>query len=108
MSQNLQVWRDFFSNWPAEVPQRGVVVTNFDEQVPFASFLINEHMIMLERMAPDANGGRRLLLPFDCILGVKITDPVKNEIFAGIGFVAGGQRQPPKARVAVRRTEEVA
>ncbi len=108
MPQNLHVWRDFFTNWPAELPQRGVVVTNFNEQVPFASFLINEHLIMLERMAPDANGGRRLLLPFDCILGVKITDPAKNETFSGIGFIPGGQKQPAKPRVAVRRTEEVA
>jgi hypothetical protein len=106
MSNVVQVWRDFFCNWPAELPQRGVVVTNFNEQVPFVSFLMTEHMLMLERMAPDANGGRRMLLPYDFIVGVKITDPVKNEVFSQAGFLQGGQKNAPKPRVPPRRTEE--
>lgn len=108
MSNTPQVWRDFFCNWPADLPQRGVVVTSFNEQVPFVSFLMNEHMLMLERMAPDATGGRRMLLPFDFVVGVKITDPVKNEAFTQAGFLPGGQKAAAKTRVPPRRTEEIA
>lgn len=105
MTDTTSIWRDFFQSWPTEMPQRGVLVTNYQEQVQFVGFLMTEQMLMLERMAPDANGGRRLLIPFGNILGVKITDPVKNEVFTQAGYVAGGQRPAAKPRVVPRAAQ---
>ena len=105
MADTANIWRELFQTWPAEIPQRGVLITNFNEQVQFVGFLFTDQMLMLERGAPDANGGRRLLIPFAHILAVKVTDPVKNEIFTQAGFLPGGQQKsPPKARVVPRAT----
>ena len=81
-----EVWRNFFVNWPKGLPPQGVVVTNFNEQVPFASFLLSEHTILLTRRAPDAVGGRQLIMPYNNIEAVKIVDPVKNEVYEAAGF----------------------
>lgn len=78
-------WRKFFVEWPTCVPQRGVVVTSF-EQVPFIGFMLQERFVLLERRAPDTVGGRRVLVPYDAILSVKIVDPVKNEDLTQVGF----------------------
>ena len=81
-----EVWRNFFVNWPKGMPRQGVVVTNFAEQVPFESFLLSEHTILLTRRAPDSVGGRRMILPYANIDAVKIVDPVKDEVFESAGF----------------------
>lgn len=44
------IWRQFFTKWPQGLPQRGVVVTSFDEQIAFANFMLSEHMILLNEM----------------------------------------------------------
>jgi hypothetical protein len=85
---NASLWRKFFVEWPSGIPQQGVVVTSFGEQVSFVGFLLSEHLVMFERRAPDSVGGRRLLLPYGKIDGIKIVDPVKNEVFSQAGFRA--------------------
>ena len=44
-------WRDCFKNWPADVRRRGVVVTSFNEQIPFANFTTGETILLVERSA---------------------------------------------------------
>ena len=80
------VWRECFHRWPAELDRRGVVVTTFDEQIPFESFLISNDMVLLERRAPDTVGARMVLVGFQFIQAVKIVDVVKSKAFHGMGF----------------------
>ncbi|MEM7316861.1 MAG: hypothetical protein AAF497_27330 [Planctomycetota bacterium] len=88
------VWRSFFARWPKEMPRKGVVVTNFNEQVGFVNFLMAEHTILLERLAPDSNGGRKVIIPYAKIEAVKVTEPVGNDIFIPCGF------RPAEAKAA--------
>ena len=82
-----EMWRDFFAKWPAALPRRGVIVSTLNEAIPFKSFLIKGEMLLLERTNPDPIGTRFILLGFDAIHMVKLIDPLKEEIFAGAGFV---------------------
>ena len=86
------IWRQFFATWPAGIPQKGVAVTSFGEQVNFVSFLMSEHLLMLERLAPDTVGGRRLMIPYGEIKSVKITEPVKDDLFLAAGYLTAGKR----------------
>src|SRR5580698_6471381 len=80
------VWRDYFRNWPADVDRRGILVTNFDEQIPFEGFLTSDTMLLVERRAPDTVGARKVLLPYQHIVAIKITDVVKAKSFQASGF----------------------
>ncbi len=80
------IWREYFTHWPAEIPTRGVVVTT-TEQVPFISFLSNERILILERMAPDTSGARRVMVPFASIQAVKLTEVVREKSLRNAGFV---------------------
>jgi hypothetical protein len=79
-------WKRCFSNWPEDLPRRGVVVTNFAEQIPFQGFLTSDTMVLLERNAPDALGARMVMIPYPCIQAVKIIDVVKPKTLASLGF----------------------
>jgi len=79
-------WRDFFASWPKDMPHRGVLVTNFDEQVPFDGFMTTDTLLLVERRTPDTIGARKLILPFANILAIKLTDVVRQKIFAAGGF----------------------
>ena len=79
-------WKDIFSVWPAEMARRGVMVTSFGEQIGFGSFSVGEGFLLLERQTPDAVGGRAIILPYEQILGLKITDVVKSKTFQAFGF----------------------
>jgi hypothetical protein len=80
------VWKDYFARWPAEVSRSGVIVTNFDEQIPFDGFATSEHMLLVDRRNPDTMGARKILLTYDAIAAVKIIDVVKMKAFASFGF----------------------
>lgn len=92
------LWRQLLATWPDDLPQRGVLVTNFGEQVNFVKFLLAEHVLMVERLAPDSVGGRRLLIPYDSIQAIKITDPVKDDIFLSSGYLPGGRSAGAKKK----------
>lgn len=81
-----ETWKTCFCNWPAEVERHGIVVTNFGEQIPFDNFSTSETLLMLDRRTPDTTGARKVLLPYQHILGLKITDVVKTKAFAPLGF----------------------
>jgi hypothetical protein len=36
------LWRDFFVKWPKGLGRSGVLVTSFDEQIPFVGFMTND------------------------------------------------------------------
>jgi hypothetical protein len=79
-------WQECFRKWPAELERRGVLVTAFDEQIPFDGFAVSERLLLLERKIPDTTGARKILIPFGQIVAVKITDVVKMKAFQALGF----------------------
>jgi hypothetical protein len=80
------IWRQCFADWPADLPRRGVVVTAFAEQIPFESFAVSDHLLLIERRAPDTVGARTVLIAFQFIQAVKIVDVTKAKSFASMGF----------------------
>lgn len=82
-------WRMLFENWPASVPRRGLVITAFGESVPFVNYLISGGIVLLERDKPDTMGARKVMLAYDAIAAIKITDVVELANFQALGF------QPP-------------
>ena len=86
-------WKDFFQNWPREIPQRGVVVTRFNEQILFQSFLTKDTFLLLQRQTPDVVGARFVLLPYDTIDALKIVDAIPPKVFAATGFQAVPSRE---------------
>lgn len=88
------IWREYFRNWPGEIERRGILVTSFDEQIPFDGFLLSETLLLVDRRTPDTNGARRILLPYQNILAVKITDVVKSRPFQAVGFEEPRGKRP--------------
>ncbi|HVX13976.1 MAG TPA: hypothetical protein VHC22_22520 [Pirellulales bacterium] len=83
---NGSAWQHYFQNWPKEVPQRGIVVTSFEDQIPFDGFLTTNTMVLLERKTPDNAGARKVLLAYENIVAVKFTDVLRNKAFESGGF----------------------
>lgn len=83
---NSVMWRTFLAKWPPSLEHRGVVVAN-GEQVSFVDFFLSENAGLFERVAPDAVGGRKLVVPFNKIDAIKITEAVDSQIFAPSGFM---------------------
>jgi hypothetical protein len=87
-----ETWRECFSKWPSELARRGVLVTAFGEQIPFDSFAASPNLLLVERRTPDTMGGRTVLISYQSIAAVKITDVVNVKAFAPLGFTPA----PPK------------
>ena len=79
-------WKQFFQEWPAGVPRRGVLLTALNEQVTFVGFLTTDDMVLLHRNTPDNVGARKILLPYSQIAGLKLTDPLGADVFQSAGF----------------------
>ena len=79
-------WRDFFGRWPKDMARRGVVVTSFGEQIPFEGFLTRQDLLLLDRHAPDTVGARMVVLEYEQILALKITDVVRPKVFEALEF----------------------
>ena len=90
------IWKHCFCNWPADVPRRGVLVTSYDDQIPFDGFCTSEHLLLVERRTPDTSGARQVLIAYQNIVAVKITDVVKVKSFVPLGFT---EPRPTKANV---------
>jgi hypothetical protein len=94
------VWRLCFHQWPAGVPQRGVIVSTFDEQIPFASFMVTDDLLFLQRPTPDTLGARAIIVPFSNIAGLKITDVIDTREMRALGFKAVAPSRPAKSAAA--------
>lgn len=88
-----EIWRESFRNWPADVERRGVIVTSFAEQIAFENFATSEHMLLIERRAPDTVGARSVLIPYQNVAALKIVDVVKMKSFQPMGFVVPAPRK---------------
>ena len=67
-------WKKVFKSWPAGYPKTGMLVTTFQDTIPFSNFLISDQILLLERDKPDAQGARKTMVAFSSIAGLKLTD----------------------------------
>ena len=99
--ENSDAWRECFVNWPEDVPRRGILVTNYAEQVGFDAFYTNPQFLLITRNAPDALGARQLMILYQDISALKIIDVVAPKAWARLGFTAAAPKQqaasPPRA-----------
>lgn len=84
---STEIWREMFTNWPAVLPRRGLIVSTLNETVPFKSFFLKNDTLLLERTNPDAVGARFIILAFDAIHMLKLTDPLKESVLNDAGYV---------------------
>ncbi len=82
-----EVWRKLFTNWPAGMPRKGVVVTTAGDQIGFADFRTRDDFVLVHRHAPDTSGARDVLFPFSEIIALKIIDVIKPKTYREAGFV---------------------
>jgi hypothetical protein len=85
---NGATWRDFLVKWPKDLPPHGVVISTYGEQVAYIDFMLSEKLVLFDRRAPDAVGGRKFIVPYDKIEAIKIVAPVSMDVFTSSGFVA--------------------
>lgn len=79
-------WRSLFESWPESIPREGLLVTNFQEQIPFSNFLVSGSILLVERDKPDALGARNVMISYSAISAVKITRPMELALFQAMGF----------------------
>ncbi len=79
-------WTHLFGQWPDKSPRRGIVVTDFGEQIPFAGFMMKDEMLFLERSNPDALGARGIHVPLANVVAVKLIDPVQQGALEKQGY----------------------
>lgn len=53
-----QAWADLFAKWPAGMARKGVLVTDFGDQILFSGFMASPSMVVVERQTPDTVGTR--------------------------------------------------
>jgi hypothetical protein len=80
-------WKATFTNWPAGIPRRGILVNSLNESTPFIGFMIKQDALLLERTNVDPLGARFILMGFDTIHSVRFIDPLKESVFTAAGFV---------------------
>lgn len=78
--------RRLLAEWPASIPKAGLMVTTFGEQLPFVNVMLQGDLVLVERKTPDAQGGRRVILPVDNIQAIKILDAIDMARFTAMGF----------------------
>jgi hypothetical protein len=81
-------WRALFEQWPATLPRQGILVTAFQETIPFIEFRISAGLLLVERDRPDSHGGRKVMLPFESIAAIKLNDPGDLSKYQALGFDA--------------------
>ncbi len=86
--ETAEAWRSIFENWPESIPRQGLLVTSFQETIPFASFLISGGILLLERDKPDSAGARKVMVSYEAISAVKLTTPMELARFQVMGFQA--------------------
>jgi len=82
-------WRMLFENWPDTISRKGLLITTFQETIPFVDFMISGGILLLERDKPDSVGGRKVMLSYNAVSAVKITEIIDLPRFQVMGF------QPP-------------
>ncbi len=90
-------WAALLLDWPEDVPRRGVLVTAFGEQIPFSDFMTRSDMLLVERQNPDTMGARQILVKYEQVIALKVTDVVQQKVFSKMGFQAPVVERTKKA-----------
>ncbi len=85
---NTESWRSLFENWPESIPRQGLIVTSFQETIPFVNFLVSGGILLVERDKPDTYGARKVFVPYNDLCALKITSPMELARFQVMGFQA--------------------
>ena len=86
--ESTESWRTLFENWPESMPREGLLVTTFQETIPFTNFLISADILLVERDKPDVLGARKVMLAYNAISAVKLTSPQELARYQVMGFQA--------------------
>lgn len=86
MNNPSEDWKAYFTKWPEDLPKQGILITSFNEQIPFAGFLTGDAFLLLDRQTPDALGARTVILPYGNLMALKLTNVVDQKVFRSIGF----------------------
>ena len=84
--QSAEGWRSIFENWPEAIPKQGIVVTTYQESIPFKNFLLSSGVVLLERDKPDSLGARKVMLSYEAICAIKMTDTMELARYQVMGF----------------------
>jgi hypothetical protein len=84
--QSAEGWRSVLENWPAVIPKSGIIVTNYQESIPFQNFLLSTSVVLLERDKPDSLGARKVMLSYEAISAIKLTDTMELARYQVMGF----------------------
>ncbi len=84
--QSAESWRAILENWPAAIPKQGIVVTTHQESIPFKNYLLSNGIVLLERDNPDSLGARKVMLSYEAISAIKLTDPMELARYQVMGF----------------------
>ncbi|MFG0240882.1 hypothetical protein V6x_08170 [Gimesia chilikensis] len=84
--QSAEGWRSILENWPEVIPKQGIIVTNYQESIPFQNFLLSTGVVLLERDKPDSQGARKVMLSYEAISAIKLTDTMELARYQVMGF----------------------
>ncbi len=90
MHSGSEFWRSLFERWPTTLPRQALLVTVFQETIPFVDFLVGTGGLIVERDRPDSHGGRKIVIAYEAISAVKFTDPGVLARFQPLGFEVPG------------------
>lgn len=62
------------------------MITSYGESIPFKDFLISGSIVLIERETPDSLGARKVMVAYDGIAALKITNPMELARFQVMGF----------------------
>lgn len=79
-------WRQLFCEWPQTMPREGIIVTTYQETIPFINFMTSGGVLLLERDRPDGAGARKVMLAYSAIAAVKYTNTLDFDKYKVMGF----------------------
>ena len=79
-------WRELFKKWPPSMPRTGILVTTFDEIIPFVNFMTSGGILLVERERPDSNDARKVMVSYSAIAALKSATTADLDKFKTLGF----------------------
>lgn len=86
MSTSEFPWKTLLNNWPEAIARRGIIITTLNDQIPFNGFMTSENLVVFSRNTPDAVGARTVMLQYETIAVIKMTDVIKSPEYRLAGF----------------------
>lgn len=86
--ETTESWKSMFESWPEAVPKQGMLVTKFGETVTFTNFLVSGGILLVQKDKPDSHGARKMMIAYDAISAVKLSDPGELARYQVMGFQA--------------------